>query len=193
MVIFLLLASLPNEYKEFNQIQIKGNLSLFHEIEARLLDEELTLKLEVEKDEISKAMYLNKVLASSKSNPTSKNSNARSDKKSKPNAQKYESKSSQSGLAKRKQTSNKRKQQKPLCSYYNDPNYKGRFSEEQCEIKKSVEQMKSLDVKLKQLQKNKPIKFEVNIIAKDKKAKEQEDSSNSLSDDIEDVIEAYLT
>ena len=94
---------------------------MFHEIEARLLDKELTLRLEAEKDEISEAMYLNKVPASSKSNATSKNSNDRSDP------------------AKGKQSNHKKKSQKTQCGYCNDPTCKGRFSEEQCEIRKTVE------------------------------------------------------
>ena len=58
MASLLLLASLPSEFKEFNRVQTKGNLPPFHKIEARLLDEELTLKLEAEKDEVSEAVYL---------------------------------------------------------------------------------------------------------------------------------------
>jgi hypothetical protein len=127
MAILLLLASLSREYKEFNRIQTKGNLPMFHETEARLLDNELTLRLEAEKDELSEAMFLNKVPASSKSNTTSKNSNVRSDPKSKSNSQRHESRS---GPAKRKQSNHKKKSQKTQCGYCNDPTCKGRFFEE---------------------------------------------------------------
>jgi hypothetical protein len=58
MVVLLLFASLPSDFKEFNQAQTKGMLPPFHEIESRLLDDELTLKLEAEKDEVSEALFL---------------------------------------------------------------------------------------------------------------------------------------
>jgi hypothetical protein len=57
----LLLNCLPLEYQLFSRTQIgRDELLLFLELEARLLDEEIQLKLDAKKDGDPKALYLRK-------------------------------------------------------------------------------------------------------------------------------------
>lgn len=54
-------ASLPSKYKEFNDNQTKGIFPHFNDIEVTLLNEELTLKLQAQKDVASKVLYVKKM------------------------------------------------------------------------------------------------------------------------------------
>jgi len=61
LVGLLLLHSLPREYKEFTRSQTsKYPFPTFVEIESRLLDEELQIKLDAEKDFAAEALYIRK-------------------------------------------------------------------------------------------------------------------------------------
>ena len=153
MVILLLLASLPSEFKEVNRAQTKGNLPFFHEIEARLLDEELMLKLEAKNDEVSKALYLKRGHNRSSKNSGSKSTQAKFDQKGKNNIREagfgsFGSNQSGNNFVKPKQNQ-RGKDQSTHCSYCKDVTCNGLYSEDQCELKKSVDQMKTLDMKIK--------------------------------------------
>jgi hypothetical protein len=138
MAVLLLLASLPSDFKEFNRAQTKGMLPPFHEIESRLLDEELTLKLEAEKDEVSEALFLKRGQSSNRGagKSGSRSGSSNSNQRTKNTRQDSRSSASASIPAKSNQ---KGKSANLQCAYCKDATCRGRFSEEQCELKKIVE------------------------------------------------------
>jgi hypothetical protein len=137
MAVLLLLASLPSEFKAFNRAQTKGMLPPFHEIELRLLDEELTLKLEAEKDDVSEALFLKRgpgsscVAGKSGSRPGQGNSEQR-------NKNPRRDSRSNSSTSVTPKSNQKEKAASTECLYCKDAMCKGRFSEEQCELKKTI-------------------------------------------------------
>lgn len=64
--------------------------------------------------------------------------------------------------------------------------------EDNCEVKKTLEQMKSLEQKFKSLGKMSRSHFQVNTVAKKKTTKHQESSSESSNTDAEDILQSYL-
>jgi len=66
LTVLLLLGSLPKEYQVFTKaLSGKDRLPSFCELESKLLDEELQVKMDVEKEAGSEALYLNRGSSSS--------------------------------------------------------------------------------------------------------------------------------
>ena len=79
----------------------------------------------------------------------------------------------------------------PTCLYCTDSTYKGRFSENQCKLKKIVEQMCTLDAKFKQFQNTQAKWPKANSVSRCKKSK-QLTSSDSEDSNTDDVFESYF-
>jgi len=61
LTVLLILRSLPKEYQFFTKVLYgKDSLPSFCELELKLLDEELQVKMDAEKDNTSEALYLNR-------------------------------------------------------------------------------------------------------------------------------------
>jgi hypothetical protein len=147
LIVLLMLHSLPKEYQYFIRIQIgKDSLPTFNELESKLLDEEMQVKMDADKESAGEALYVKRAQQKKPwfgEKPRPQDSHLKYDK---PKNDRYKSKD-RNKEAKPKFKQDMRAQDEDRCNMYRGY----RHWEHNWEIKKIVMQIKALDTKMQKL------------------------------------------
>ena len=179
LCILLLLDSLHREYQLFSRTQTgRDELPSFLELEARLLDEEMQLKLDAKKDGDTEALYLHKGKQKiNQKSPTTRSTPLERRGSRDDNERRNNNRGRDQNL-RNKNLRRHNEQDEDTCHYCGEP---GHF-ERGCYLKKAIDRVKTLEDWLKAKKGKKHI--HANALEKNKKIdkkKSESDSGNSSS------------
>jgi hypothetical protein len=187
-LIVLVLHSLPREYHFFKKTQTgKDLLPTFLELESKLLDEELQLSMDAEREEESETLYFKRGSSSSRGRSQHRGSGRNSGRQGRSDSHRSEQRGKSVSRNERKGRYDRRDSREDTCHHCGETGH----MERDCQVKHTSNKIKELEEKLKNLQKKKKTGGQANSMEKRKGAKSDPDS-DSDSSDAADVLENYL-